>query len=201
MAVGTGAGFTADFSQVREALTALNSAKDAMNALDPLRGVKGYSPIGNRMQSLVRSETRKMSDRIIVPAIKSSASTRGNTFDQRIADTARGVNDRLPVVKVGKVMPKLSGWKYVQQDQKTRMRGTLAHGSEYGPMGGHRPGSRKHNGKSVNYYGKPRNDRGYWVRPAIESALVTRQVIGAYRDLINDAFRRFGVNKVLGGSV
>lgn len=199
MAVGTGAGFTADFSEVREAFKALNDAKDALNALDSLKGVKGYSPVGNRMQSLVRAETRKMSDRIIIPALKESASSRGNEFDQRIADTARAVNDRLPVVKIGKVMPNLSGWKYVKQVDKTRMRGTLAHGSEYGPKGGHRPNSRKHNGQEVNYYGKPRNDRGYWVRPAIESGSVTRQVIGAYRDLINEAFHKFGVNKVLGG--
>lgn len=198
MAVGSGASFSADFSQVRQALKDMTDAKNALNAMDPLKGEKGYSQTGTRMERELRKRSREMSNEVILPAIREAASASGSLFNARIGDTARAVNDRLPIVKVGKVQPKLSGWKYVKQAERSTMRGTLAYGSEYGPKGGARKG--KHKGLGVNYYGKPRNDRGYWITPAINSGRVTRGVIEGYRDVIDTIFAKFGVNKTFGGN-
>ena len=198
MAVGTGASFTADFSEVRKALSEFIDAKQALNAVDPLKGVKGYSPTGTRMERELRKRTREMSKDVILPALQQSAASTGSPFIIRIANTARAVNDRLPIVKVGYVQPVLSGWKYVKQANRKAMKGTLAYGSEYGPKGGHKSGPLKD--KGVNFYNKrPRNERGYWVTPAMQSARVTRGIIQGYSDVVNAIFRDFGVNKRVGG--
>lgn len=196
MAVGTGAGFRVDYSQVRQLFEVVKDAKQALNAMDPNRGVKGYSPTGNRMERALRAESRKMADQVIVPALADAAST---PFEQVIAQTARAVNDRLPVVKVGKVQPKgLRGWRYVKQPWRKQLSGTLAYGSEYGPKGGHRDSARKHKGMGVNYYGRARNERGYWITPTLYSARVTRGVIQGYSAVVDAIFAQFNVNKSMG---
>lgn len=194
MAVGTGAGFRVDYSQVRQLFEDVKDAKMALNAMDPTKKVPGYSPTGTRMERELRAESRKMSEQVIIPALADAAST---PFEQVIAQTARAVNDRLPVVKVGKVQPKgLRGWRYVKQPDRKRLSGTLAYGSEYGPKGGHRKG--KHKDLGVNYYGRPRNERGYWIMPTLYSARVTRGVIQGYSAVVDAVFAKFNVNKTIG---
>lgn len=128
-----------------------------------------------------------MAGRVIVPAIVAAGHATGNPLDGRMADTARAVNDRLPVVKVGKVNPKLSGFKRTKN--RTYARGQLGYGSEYGPLGGARKG--KHRGLGVNYYGKPRADRGYWITYAVGSARVTRGIIQGYSAVVDAVFDKW----------
>lgn len=187
MAIGTGARFVVDFSQVREMLADLDDAKDALNGLDSLRGVRGYSPAGTRMTRELRKQVRIMARDVIIPELKDKAAATGHELDSRMADSARAVNDRLPVVKVGYVNPKVSGFKRTKD--KKYARGQLAYGSEYGPKGGAKKG--KHAGLGVNYYGKPRNERGYWVYWAINSGRVTRGVIQGYGEVVDAIFEKW----------
>lgn len=189
MAVGTGARFVVDFSQVKDMLADLEDAKAALNGLDSMRGIKGYTPAGTRMQRELRKQVRIMANDVIVPALKQKAQATGHPLDARMADTARAVNDRLPVVKVGYVNPKLSGFKRTATTRRKYARGQLAYGSEYGPKGGARAG--RHDGLGVNYYGKPRNERGYWIYWAINSGAVTRGVIQGYSAVVNAIFERW----------
>lgn len=189
MAVGTGARFVVDFSQVKEMLADLDDAKDALNALDSLRGIRGYSPAGTRMTRELRKQVRVMAQNVIIPELKAKAATTGHPLDARMADTARAVNDRLPVVKVGYVNPKVSGFKRTKVGDRKIAKGQLAYGSEYGPKGGAKRG--KHAGLGVNYYGKPRNERGYWIYWAINSGRVTRGVIQGYGEVVDAIFARW----------
>lgn len=204
MAVGTGARFVVDFDQVKEMLADLDDAKDALNSLDSLRGIRGYSPAGTRMTRELRKQVRLMSQRVIIPELQDKAAGTGSEFDQRIAASARAVNDRLPVVKVGYVNPKLSGFQRTKVGDRKSVKGSLAFGSEYGPKGGARSG--KHAGLGVNYYGMgrkrrppksgttrvhPRNERGYWIYWAINSARVTRGVIQGYGEVVDAIFERW----------
>lgn len=194
MAIGSGIVFKADFSEVHDALENLIDARDALNSMDTLRGVKGYTPVGTRMQQRLRREVRIMAQNYIVPAIQQKASTR---FEKKIARTAVAVNDRLPVVKVGKTQPRtLSGWKYTKPADRKRMAGTLAHGAEYGPWNG---STNAGIGKRVGRYGRGRSQRGYFITPAVESAYVTRTVIQRYKGIVNMLFRIYGVDKRVGG--
>lgn len=167
----------------------LTDAKDALNALDSLRGVRGYSPAGTRMTRELRKQVRIMTGRVVIPALHEAAAGTGHELDARMAATARAMNDRLPVVKVGSVNPKLSGFKRTTADRRKTTRGTLAFGSEYGPKGGARKG--RHAYRGVNYYGKPRNERGYWVYWALNSGRVTRGVIRGYSEVVNAIFERW----------
>lgn len=196
MAVGTGSGFVVDYSQVRQLFEDVKEAKWALNAMDQTKRVPGYSPTGVRMERELRKQSKVMAENVIIPALHDAAST---SFEQEIASTARAVNDRLPVVKVGYVQPKgLRGWKYVKTAWRKQMKGTLAYGSEYGPKGGHRENAKKHASKGYNYYARPRNDRGYWITPTLYSARVTRGVIQGYKEVVDAVFAKFGVNKSMG---
>lgn len=189
MAVGSGAGFVVNFSDVKEMLADLNDARDALNSLDSLRGIRGYTPAGTRMMRELRKQTKTMSERVIIPEVQARGRATGRPFDEAMAATARAFNDRLPVVKVGAVNPKVSGFKRTAVGDRKTARGQLAWGSEKGPKGGARRG--KHAAKGVNYYGKPRNETGYWVYWAINSAKVTRGVIQGYGEVVDTIFEKW----------
>ena len=84
---------------------------------------------------------------------------------EKMAPTVRAVRDRVPVVAIGRTVPKLSGFKrrrrardasgdLVGSDTK-RNRGAVAHGVVYGPLGGHRATARHE-----NYYRITRDSSG-----------------------------------------
>ena len=111
MAIGSGARFVVDFKQAGQMLDDLNEARDALNRLDDLRGIKGYTPAGTRMMRELRKQTQIMTRQVIIPEVQRRGKATGYKLDTRMADTARAMNDRLPVVKVGNVNPKVSGFK------------------------------------------------------------------------------------------
>lgn len=121
-------------------------------------------------------EMRDAAQRIaksLIPDMKSMAAMSPVAIAPALADTARAKRDRLVMVQVGGVNPKLSGFKPYKrasgrninkgsrEDTSRNIRGTLAWGSELGPY----PGS------EINRYGVPRRESGYWVQPAIQSNL------------------------------
>lgn len=187
MAVGSGSKFRVDTREIQWALEEVKDARRALNDLDKNKGIKGYTPAGTRMVRELRKQTRIMTKEVIIPAIRAAATT---PFEQEIAKTAVAVNDWIPVVKVGKTQPRgLSGWKYVPQGERARMKGTLAYGAEYGPKGGHRKG--RYRGRGINYYGRPRRESGYFITPAMASANVTRRVIQGYAAVVDAVFYQF----------
>lgn len=189
MAVGSGAGFVVDFSDTKQLLEDLNDARDALNALDDLRGVRGYSPAGTRMMRELRKQTQVMARQVIIPAVQERGRATGYTLDARMADTARAMNDRLPVVKVGAVNPKVSGFKRTAVGDRKYARGQLAWGSEKGSKGGAKRG--RHAGLGVNYYGHQRVEPGRWIYWAINSAAVTRGVIQGYGAVVDALFAKW----------
>lgn len=168
----------------------LNDAKDALNALDNVRGIKGhaYSPAGTRMTRELRKQVRIMSDDVIVPALRAQANTTGDKLTGRMAATARGKSDRLPVVKVGAVNPKISGFRRTQSGVRNRARGALAWGSERGPWAPDAPSGL---GKRVGRYARPRNPGGYWIGQAISNPFTQRRIVDAYGEVVNAVFERW----------
>lgn len=191
MAVGSGAAFTVNFSQVNDMLADLNDAKDALNALDTVKGVRGvagYSPAGTRMQRELRKQVKVMSDRVIIPALRRQALATGDPLTIAMAATARAKQDRLPIVKVGAVNPKVSGFKRTEVSRRPRARGQLAWGSERGPWDHDAPSGI---GRKTGAYARARNPRGYWVYWAISSAAVTRGVIQGYGEVVDAIFDKW----------
>lgn len=181
MAVGTGSAFTFYRTEgVQATIRALDAA-----------GKDIRTPASKEM----RLAARKIGQDHIIPALKRAAPSAPSPIAPAIADTARAINDRAPVVKVGYVNPKLRGWKRGATWAK-QSRGALAYGSEYGPKGGRRrptkPGQAAPSGP-VDHYRVPRSSRGYWVGPTIQSAAVTRAVLDAYGAATERVFRHYGL--------
>lgn len=87
----------------------------------------------------------------------------------KVAATLRVHSDRVPVIVIGKVNPKLSGFKrrrggQARSDPK-RNRGAVAHGVMYGPLGG-----RRSTGMHENYYRIGRDPSGGPVGDALSDA-------------------------------
>lgn len=125
---------------------------------------------------------------LLIPQMKRTARSSPVPIARAMAETARAKRDRLIAVQVGGVNPPLSGFKRGVGAKRARGRSTssgrdstsrtyrttLAWGSEFGPKGGRTKPSRGNNIPSgaVNHYKVPRNERGYWVLPAVEDIRV-----------------------------
>lgn len=77
------------------------------------------------------------------------------------AATARGKSDRYVVVKIGSVAVRFSDHRASAAGNPSAA-GSVAHGANYGPAGGHRDGGEQ------NFYTVARNDGGYFVEPILE---------------------------------
>lgn len=191
MRVSPKSSFAVDFSDVADMLTDLNDARDALNAMDNvrgIRGVQGYSPAGTRMTRELRQQVKIMSDGVIVPALRRQAGISGDALTDRMAATARSKQDRLPVVKVGAVNPRISGFRRTKTGVRNRARGALAWGSERGPWAPDAPSGL---GKRVGRYARPRNPGGYWVSQAIGNPFVQRRIVAAYGEVVDAIFAKW----------
>jgi len=105
---------------------------------------------------------------------------------RKMADTIRAKSDRMPMVVVGAVNPRLSGFK--RGGQAARQKGSLAWGVEKGPAGGPRglPGRRR------NVYKIPRSSRGYALGPGMPR--IADAVVPAYADALEAAMKRAGLH-------
>jgi hypothetical protein len=183
--------FAVDFSAVGDMLKDLNDARDALNAMDNVRGIRGtqgYSPAGTRMTRELRKQVKTMSDGVIVPALHRQAAATGDRLTNKMARTARSKQDRLPVVKVGSVNPKIAGFLRTKTGVRNRARGALAWGSERGPWGPDAPSGL---GKRKGRYARPRNPGGYWVSQAISNPFVQRRIVDAYGEVVNAIFAKW----------
>ena len=88
------------------------------------------------------------------------------------AATARPKSDRKPVVSLGSVAVRVGKHSIPAAGGKRSRAGAVAHGTNYGPKGGHLPETvvKGLEGRfsGANFYGVGRNDGGYYVEQVIE---------------------------------
>jgi hypothetical protein len=139
----------------------------------------------------IRAAAKAIGDDLLVPMMKRTARSSPTPQARAMAETARAKSDRLIMVQVGGVNPPLRGFKRgvgkkraagrsssSGRDASSRTyRTTLAWGSEFGPKGGrHKPSGRSGiPARAVNHYKAARNERGYWVLPAVENVMTKAQ--------------------------
>lgn len=136
----------------------------------------------------MREAARGIAQNLLIPMMKRTARSSPTPQARAMAETARAKSDRLIMVQVGGVNPPLSGFKRGVGTGRRKLgaagrsrsgreatsrtfRTTLAWGSEFGPKGGRHKPSRGNNIPSgpVNHYKAARNEKGYWVLPAVEN--------------------------------
>lgn len=127
--------------------------------------------------------------RSLIPSIQAMAAMSPNPIAPALAATARAKRDRMVMVQIGGVNPKLSGFKRgvgikrMSPTTRSRLKGgrdatsrnyrtTLAWASEMGPY----PGS------AFNRFRVPRRESGYYVQPAINASM--DRAIKEYSDAI-----------------
>ena len=166
-------------------------------------------PARRTANSEMRKAAKKIAQDMLIPQMKRTARSAPVPIARAMAETARAKSDRVIAVQVGAVNPPLSGFKRGigakrakgrtggrMRDASSRtFRTTLAWGSEFGPLGGRRQPTRGNNipAREVNHYKVARNERGYWVLPAVENVMARAQ--DAWDDALNaimDKYTRRG---------
>jgi len=153
----------------------------------------------------LREAAKSIARDILIPQMKRTARSSPVPIARAMAETARPKSDRLIAVQVGGVNPPLSGFRRGRgvkragsaqtssgrQATSRTYRTTLAWGSEFGPKGGRVLPTRGNNrpGGPVNHYKVPRNERGYWVLPAVED--VRGKARDRYREALDDIVAKY----------
>jgi hypothetical protein len=164
--------YAVEFKNLDECLKLLNEAQRNV------RGMGGYSPNYD-----IRGRAQQVAAKML-PDIKRAIGGSPAPQAAGVAGTARAKRDRIPVVRIGAVNPKLSGFRKRRASNR-RGKGSVAWGVERGPAGGHRAGS------SANFYGVPRVATGYAIQPRLPK--ITAGVVEDYQAVVADVLRRSGV--------
>lgn len=183
-------GFTVSVKNLDPVLDALNNIGDEFKS-SPNPAIRDTGlTLRRKANSEMRKAAKTIAEDILIPQIKLAArSSPRSDFARAMAETARAKSDRQVTVRVGAVNPPLSGFKRGIGAKKSKgtygggrdrssnnYRTTLAWGSEFGPY----PGA------PVNHYGKPRNNAGYYVLPAVTNSIpkAKKEYIKAARDIL-----------------
>jgi hypothetical protein len=124
----------------------------------------------------LRQQAKKLADRTAADIVKPLVMRGPVPQSRKMADTIRPKLDRMPVIRIGAVNPKLSGYK---KRGNPRWRTAIAHGIEYGGY------------KRRNLYKLPRTTRGYVIGPNMNR--IARAVLPQYEDLVYVALQTAGV--------
>ena len=145
-----------------------------------------------RASKEMRRASKSIAQQLVVPAVHAAAKT---PFERAMAQTARAKSDRIVVVKLGTVNPKLSGYK---RGTNPRVRSALAFGAEYGPRKGYTRG--KTGTYAHNPYGRGRNPQGYFLGPGV---LRNQALLNKVRAAWNKALTAviFGQGSVIRGGL
>lgn len=153
----------------------------ALDGLDKvLRDLQSFQ---RDVKRLVNGELRRESKAIAdsaVPLVKRLVASGPAPQSRKMADTVRARSDRTPLVIVGAVNPKLSGFN--RGAKAARQKGSLAWGVERGPRGGPQGRARS------NVYGVGRRERGYKLQPNMDR--IADAVVPAYADALAAAMER-----------
>ena len=111
------------------------------------------------------------------------------------AATARPKSDRKPVVSLGSVAIKVGKHSIPGGGGKRSRAGAVAHGTNYGPKGGHLPGTvvagLAGRFTDANFYNVGRNDGGYYVEQVIERT--GPQAAARYRTALAAIAKKWGM--------
>lgn len=121
-----------------------------------MAGLRGIAT--KDMNRELRSNARLIAKETLLPAVVAAVSAGAAPQSAVMAQTARVVSDRVPVVALGRVNPKFaSGWvrKGESASRRRQRRGSMSRGVVVGPLGGRRTTSTQE-----NYYRIPRDDSG-----------------------------------------
>jgi len=124
-----------------------------------------------QMNGELRTAAKQIADDEVIPELIRSAGASGVPIAPKMAATARAKSDRMVMVQIGGVNPKLSGFKAYKRSKGKKLksgrdatsknyRTTLAWGSDRGPY----PGS------TVNHYAVGRSS-SWWVQAGVNAAL------------------------------
>ena len=137
--------------------------------------------------SQLRADAKALADTFGKDVVAPLVADHGGPQGPKMADTIRPKADRLPIVRIGAVNPKLSGFKARKRGSGTRRnmnpagyKGSLAWGIEFGP----------HPASSRSVYGRPRNDRGYVLGPRQD--MLAERLAPLYVPLLAAAFETAG---------
>jgi len=141
--------------------------------------------------SNLRFEAKQVADRFGKEVVAPLVSAHGGGIGPAMADTIRPKADRLPIVRIGAVNPRLTGWKGTAGRNRTKQRGrniptnlwkgSLAWGMEFGPHPRTSP---------RNPYGRPRSGGGYVLGPRMDD--LERKLAPLYVPLLAEAFSTAG---------
>ena len=129
--------------------------------------------------SQLRAEAKTLADTFGKDVIAPLVADHGGPQGPKLADTIRPKADRLPIVRIGAVNPKLSGFKS-RRGGSARHKGSLAWGVEFGP----------HPASTRNVYGRPRSDGGYVLGPRMDR--LAEQLAPLYVPMLAAAFETAG---------
>ena len=166
---GGGGAWTVQVDGVAESLRILTKAGANLHGLDTGRVYLANSTLRGRAKTLAEQLARTT----IVPLVAAGPAPQS----RKMAATVRAKVDRKPVVAIGAVNPKLSGWR--RSAGNRRYKGSLAWGIERGPVG------------PPNRYGIARRESGYILGPNMQ--LIQSRIAGPYREIVRDALRHAGV--------
>lgn len=110
-----------------------------------------------------------------------------------IAAGARVRSDRQISVRLGSVIPKVSGFQKSKiMKRKKQNMAALAWGSEVGPNKGHRDDAMYGRGKGANFYaGEGRESGGKWIKPNIND--IAPEAIDHYKDALVAIMRKYSI--------
>ena len=158
---------------------------------------KGIAEVERGMKTQANREMRAASkdiaQKILMPELHRTAQASPMELSRRYADTMRPLSDRVVGVAVGARLPNLSGLKrgigaakggevrgaYSRQRTTRNYATTLAWASEFGPY----PGS------SINRYGVPRREGGYWAQIAVDNKL--DDIVDRWRKALSDMLLKY----------
>lgn len=124
----------------------------------------------------------------LVPVVQGIVRDSGAPQAAAFVPTVRAKRDRVPVVAVGAINPRLR--KFTRRGAgpaaSRQRRGSMAHGILFGPKGGHRKTS-----ADENYYRLPRRD-GYLAGALAEHGAITRRAVDLYLEAYVHVLRSNG---------
>lgn len=158
---------------------------EVVGLVELVKDLKG--PLWRSTNNELRGEAMEIAktvEPLIADVVRSSRAPQAAAF----VPTVRAKRDRVPVVAIGAINPKLR--KFTRRgagpEASRRRRGSMAHGILFGPAGGHRTAA-----TPVNYYRIPR-DEGFLSRALAENGPVLEAATRAYLDAFQTVMERNG---------
>ena len=162
-----------------------NTAAVTVEGLDVV--LRRFTEFSRRLDGLPNRELRDEAGAIAAqmegPVREAMAGSRAPQA-AKVAATVRAKRDRIPVVRIGATIPKLSGMRRGKPNLKSH-KGSVAWGVDQGPAGGHRRGR----AAGANFYQVARGTHGVSARMDAIGA----RMLPAYQQALARLMRSWGM--------